>query len=173
MSFTVPTHFCYFFRTRKQRNKNEWVVTKMRDGGSTASQKQRNKNEKRKKSECNRNEWHTTSISRYPNFCFFIPRMNLSANSFSSVINLTVISCWFCSLISFAVSSGAVCGVFCVFSARFRVAAGAFPWWAGSLRGPRGRSWKCRDALDPGRGTSKGSERAWCTALYIEPYLKN
>ena len=117
--------------------------------------------------------WHTTSISRYPNFCFFIPRMNLSANSFSSVINLTVISCWFCSLISFAASSGAVYDVFCVFSARFRVAAGAFPWWAVSLRGPRGRSWKCRDALDPGRGTSKGSERAWCTALYTEPYLKN
>ena len=34
---TVPTHFFYFFRTRKQRNKSEWVVTKMRDGSSTAS----------------------------------------------------------------------------------------------------------------------------------------
>ena len=36
---TVPTHFCYFFRARKQRNKNkkrnknEWVVTKMRKEG--------------------------------------------------------------------------------------------------------------------------------------------
>ena len=32
---TVPTHFCYFFKAQKQRNKNgkrnknEWVVTKI------------------------------------------------------------------------------------------------------------------------------------------------
>ena len=37
-----PSHFCYFFRARKQRNKNEkrnkneWVVTKMRNDGFTA-----------------------------------------------------------------------------------------------------------------------------------------
>ena len=36
----------------------------MRDGGSTASQKQRNKNEKRNKSECNKNEWGQTVFIR-------------------------------------------------------------------------------------------------------------
>ena len=35
---TAPTHFYYLFRTRKQRNKSEWIVTKMSDGGFTASQ---------------------------------------------------------------------------------------------------------------------------------------
>ena len=35
---TVLIHFCYFFRTRKQRNKNEWDVTKMSDEGSTGGQ---------------------------------------------------------------------------------------------------------------------------------------
>ena len=36
---TVLTHFCYLFRSLKKRNKSELVVTKMRDGGSTVSQK--------------------------------------------------------------------------------------------------------------------------------------
>ena len=38
--YTVPTQFCY--RTWKQRNKSEWVVTKMQNGDSKASQKVKN-----------------------------------------------------------------------------------------------------------------------------------